>query len=254
MSNEHPSWAVAPAIRHVGEAVVSAMGLAGIEYIFFTSGSEICFYQEAIAKITSEGRVAPKLVTITHEHVGLNAALGYAAVSGSPAVTAVHVDAATLHQGGAIHTAYRSGLPVLMTAGAPPTSYPGSIRGARAVGGHIWMQQVYDQHAIVRQYVKWDHRLEYQDNAGLIVGRALQVACSPPCGPVYLSLPQEISLRPIDGAKFPTLHQLGVARPPAPDPQGIRDIAGRLVQAKNPFVVVSGSGRNPATVQALVRL
>ncbi len=240
MSNEHPAWVNVPAVRDVGEAVVSAMGLAGIDYIFFTSGSEICFYQEAIAKIKSEGRAAPKLVTITHEHVGLNAALGYAAISGRPAVTAVHVDAGTLHQGGAIHTAYRSGLPVLMTAGAPPTSYPGSIRGARGVGGHIWMQQVYDQHAIVRQYVKWDHRLEYQDNAGLIVGRALQLACSPPCGPVYLSLPQEISLRQIDGAKFPTLDQLGVARPPAPDPEGTREIAERLIQATNPFVVVSG--------------
>lgn len=254
MSNSNPSWVDIPAVRDVGEAVVSAMGLAGIEYIFFTSGSEICFYQEAVAKLTSEGRPTPKLITITHEHVGLNAALGYAAVSGRPAVTAVHVDAGTLHQGGAVHTAYRSGLPVLMTAGAPPTSYPGSIRGARGVGGHIWMQQVYDQHAIVRQYVKWDHRLEYQDNAGLVVGRALQLACSPPCGPVYLSLPQEISLRPIDGARFPTLSQLGVARPAAPDPEGIRDIANRLVRAKNPFVVVSGSGRNPATVPVLVRL
>ena len=116
------------------------------------------------------------------------------------------------------------------------------------------MQQTYDQHAIVRQYVKWDHRLEYQDNAELIVGRALQVACSPPCGPVYLSLPQEISLRQVDGAKFPTLGQLGVARPPAPDPEGIREIAGRLIKARNPFVVVSGSGRNPATVRPLVRL
>jgi acetolactate synthase-1/2/3 large subunit len=254
MSNEPPSWIDLPGVRDVGEAVVSAMGLAGIEYVFFTSGSEICFYQEAIAKLMSEGRVAPKLITINHEHVGLNAALGYAAVKGRPAVTAVHVDAGTLHQGGAVHTAYRSCVPVLMTAGAPPTSYPGSMRGARGVGGHIWMQQTYDQHATVRQYVKWDHRLEYQDNAGLIVGRALQVACSPPCGPVYLSLPQEISLRQIDGAKFPTLDQLGVPHPPAPDPEGIREIAGRLIKARNPFVVVSGSGRNPATVRPLVHL
>jgi acetolactate synthase I/II/III large subunit len=131
MSNEPPSWIDLPGVRDVGEAVVSAMGLAGIEYVFFTSGSEICFYQEAIAKLMSEGRAAPKLISINHEHVGLNAALGYAAVKGRPAVTAVHVDAGALHQGGAVHTAYRSCLPVLMTAGAPPTSYPGSMRGAR---------------------------------------------------------------------------------------------------------------------------
>ena len=247
------NWAEHP-VSDFGEAVVTAMGAAGIDHIFFTSGSELCFYQEAVAKARTMGRSAPKLVTITHEHVGLNAALGYAAVSGRPAVTAVHVDAGTLHQGGAIHTAYRSGLPVLMTAGGPPTAYPGSTRAARGAGGHLWMQEVYDQHGIVRQYMKWDHRLEVQDNPGLMVGRALQLACSPPCGPVYLSLPQDLSYRRIESVKFPTLAQLGVARPPAPDPDGIKEIASRLVQAKNPFVVMSGSGRNPATVLPLVQL
>ncbi len=247
------SWIELPA-SDVGEAVVLAMGAAGIEYIFFTSASELCFYQEAVAKGAAMALKVPKLLTIPLEHIGLNAALGYAAVTGRPAVTAVHVDAGTLHQGAAIHTAYRSELPVLMTAGAPPRAYPGSMRGARSNGAHIWMQQVYDQHAIVRQYVKWDHRLEYQDNPGMVVGRAFQVACSPPCGPVYLSLPQEISYRQIDSFKFPPLDQLGVARAPAPDPDGIREIARQLVQAENPFVVVSRSGRDPATFEPLVTL
>lgn len=247
------SWIELPA-SDVGEAVVLAMGAAGIEYIFFTSASELCFYQEAIAKAATTGAKVPKLLTIPHEHVGLNAALGYAAVTGRPAVTAVHVDAGTLHQGAAIHTAYRSGLPVLMTAGAPPRAYPGSMRGARSNGAHIWMQQVYDQHAIVRQYVKWDHRLEFQDNPGLVVGRALQLACSPPCGPVYLSLPQEMSYRQIESFRFPTLDQLGIARPPAPEPKGIREIAARLISAENPFVIVSRSGRDPASFAPLVTL
>jgi acetolactate synthase-1/2/3 large subunit len=44
-----------------------------------------------------------------------------------------------------------------------------------------------------------------------------------------------------------------VARQPAPEPNGIRELAARLVKAENPFVVVSRSGRNPATVAALVR-
>jgi len=49
------------------------------------------------------------------------------------------------------------------------------MHGSRDGGGHIWMQQPYDQNGILRQYTKWDHRLEYQDNPGLIVSRALQV-------------------------------------------------------------------------------
>lgn len=247
------AWTQIPA-DEVSDAVVASMALGGVDHLFFMSGSEIAFYQEAIAKAQAHGRPAPRLVTMTHEHAGLNAALGYAAVSGKPAATACHVDAGTINYGGAVHTAWRSGLPVLMTAGGPPVAYPGSMRGARDRGGHIWMQQVYDQNGIVRQYTKWDHRLEYQDNPGLIVSRALQVAMSEPAGPVYLSLPREIASMRVEGARFPTVQQLGVTRPVAPDEGSIAEIARRLVDARNPYVVVSHSGRNPATVERLVEL
>jgi acetolactate synthase-1/2/3 large subunit len=200
------------------DAIVAAMGLAGVEYLFFTSGSEIMFYQEAIAKAQAHGRPAPKIITMTHEHPNLNAALGYAAVTGKPVATAAHVDVGTQNYGGSIHTAYHSGLPVLITAGAPPVSYPGSMRGARD-GAHFWLQQMPDQNGIVRQYVKWDHRLDYQDNPGLIVSRALQVAQSEPTGPVYLSIPREIAMMSTQGASFPTTAQLGITTPPASPPR-----------------------------------
>jgi acetolactate synthase-1/2/3 large subunit len=237
----------------IGDAIVAAMGLGGVDYMFFNSGSEIMFMQEAIAKANALGRPAPKLIMMTHEYPTLNAALGYAATTGRTAATAVHVDVGTQHYGCAIHTARHSGLPVLITAGAPPVAYPGSMRGARD-GSHFWVQQTADQNGIVRQYMKWDHRLEYQDNAGLIVSRALQIAQSEPRGPVYLSLPREIAFLPTNGARFPTAQQLGIARAPAPDPDGVRELAARLVGARNPAILVQRSGRNPATVPALVRL
>jgi acetolactate synthase I/II/III large subunit len=253
LRNDSRAWIEVPADDN-GDAMIAAMAEAGVEYIFFTSGSEIGFYQEAVAKAHAQGRSAPKLITVTHEHASLNAALGYAAVSGKPAMTAAHVDCGTQHYGGAVHTAFHSGLPVVITGGGSPTSYPGSFRGARDGGGHIWLQQSFDQNGIVRQYTKWDHRMELQDNVGLMISRALQVARTEPCGPVYLTLPREVSLHKIKGAKFPTMSQLGVAKPAAPDMEGIREIARRLVKAENPFVLVARSGRNPATVPALVTL
>jgi acetolactate synthase-1/2/3 large subunit len=249
---EPDNWTEVPA-DEIGDAIVAAMGLGGVDYMFFNSGSEIMFLQEAIAKASALGRPAPKLVMMTHEYPTLNAALGYAAVSGRIAATAVHVDVGTQHYGCAIHTARHSGLPVLITAGAPPVAYPGSMRGARD-GSHFWVQQTPDQAGIVRPYMKWDHRLEYQDNAGLIVSRALQIAQSEPRGPVYLSLPREIAFLPADGARFPTAQQLGITRAPAPNPDGVRELAARLVKARNPAIVVQRSGRNPLTVPALVRL
>jgi acetolactate synthase I/II/III large subunit len=247
------AWLEVPA-DEVGDAIVASLAAGGVDCLFFTSGSEIGFLQEGIAKAKAHGRAAPRLITVTHEHASLNAALGYTALSGRIAMTAAHVDVGTQHYGGAVHTAWHSGLPVLITAGAPPTAYPGSMRGARDGGGYIWTQQSYDQHGIVRPYVKWDKRLEAQDNPGLMVSRALQVAQTEPCGPVYLSFPREVSLLPLQGASFPAAPQLGIPRPVAPDPAAIAEIAERLVRARHPAVVVSHSGRNPQTVPALVEL
>jgi len=236
-----------------GEAVVAAMTAGGVEVLFFTSGSELAFYQEAIARARAQGRTAPRLVLLTHEVPALNAALGYAAATGRPAATAAHVDVGTQHYGSAIHSAMRGGLPVLITAGAPPVGLPGTRRGARDAS-HFWVQDLYDQNGIVRQYMKWEHRLEMQDNPGLATSRALQVARTAPCGPVYLSLPREVALAPQGEIEFPTADELGIARPAAPDPEAIEELAKRLVAAANPAIVVSGSGRDPASVPLLVEL
>ena len=236
------------------DAIVASMKLGGIDNLFFVSGSELAFYQEAIAKATAHGRPAPKLVTMIHESVALNAALGNAMFSGRPAATAAHVDAGTLHHGAALHTAWRSGTPVLMTAGTAPRAYPGSMRGARD-GSQQWLQEPRDQAEIVRQYTKMDHRMEHQDNPGLMVSRLLQVAMSEPKGPVYLTIPLETAMLPMPGeTSFPTVGDLGVARPSWPDPDDAKEIAGWLVKAENPVLFTSRAGREPQTVEELVRL
>ena len=231
--NQSREWVEIP-VADNGEAIVAAMTEAGVEFVFFTSGSEIGFYQEAIAKAEAQGRKAPKLITVTHEHSNLNAALGCAAVSGKPVATAAHVDCGTQHFGGAVHSAWHAGLPVLITAGIPPTAYPGSITGAREPEGHLWLQQTFDQNGIVRQYTKWDHLLKSYDNPGLTVSRALQVACTEPRGPVYLSIPREVSLTKAASARFPTMDQLGIGRPAAPEPEGIRELGNAAGEGGQP--------------------
>lgn len=246
------AWAEVAA-EEVSDALVAAMALGGVDYLFFTSGSDIMFWQEAAAKAAALDRPSPKLVNVLHENVTLNAALGHAMVSGRAQATAVHVELGTLSYGGAIHTANRGWYPVLMTAGAAPRAYPGSVRGAR---DHVvyWLQEVRDQGEIVRQYTKWDYRLESLDNHGLVISRALQMALAEPTGPVYLSVPREVAMQPISGARFPTVWQLGVPKPPAANPDGVRQLARWLVDADNPMIVTCRVGRNPAAVPALVRL
>ena len=236
-----------------GDAMVAAMAAAGVEYLFFTSGSELAFYQEAIAKAEALGRPAPRLLLFTHEYAAINAALGYCAASGKPAATAAHVDVGTQHYGAGIHSAMRSRLPVLLTAGVAPTASAGSRRGSRDAG-HFWSQDVHDQNAIVRQYMKWARRIEMQDHPGFMVSRALQVALTAPRGPVYLSIPREIALSRDACGPFPSVHDLGV-----PDPQGLDactlgKLARMLREARSPAVILGGSGRSAASAALLTRL
>ncbi len=247
-------WWTETGAEEWADAIVAAMKLGGVDNLFFVSGSELTFFQEAIAKAHAMGRPAPRLVTMTHEHVALNAALGNAMARNQPAATAVHVDVGTLHYGAAIHTAWRGGYPVLMTAGTGPRAFPGSMRGARA-GIVQWVQEPRDQGEIVRQYTKLDHRMEHQDNPGLMISRLLQVAMSEPRGPVYVSIPQETAMLPLSGtARFPTRDQLGLARPVWPDPSDARTIARWLLQADNPVIYTTRAGRDPDAVTELIRL
>jgi acetolactate synthase-1/2/3 large subunit len=236
------------------DALVSAMKLGGVDNLFFVSGSELNFYQEAVAKAEAKGRPTPKLVTMMHESVALNAALGNSMIRNQPAATAVHVDVGTLHYGAAVHTAWRGNYPVLMTAGTGPRAFPGSMRGARD-GNIQWIQEPRDQGEIVRQYTKIDHRLEHQDNPGLIVSRLLQVAMSEPRGPVYMAVPQETAMLAMAGTtRFPTRDQLGLARPAWPDPDDAKTIAEWLVKADNPCIYATKVGHQPEAVAELVRL
>ncbi len=118
---ETDNWTSVPADER-GDAIVAAMGLGGVDYMFFNSGSEIMFMQEAIAKANALGRPAPKLVMMTHEYPTLNAALGYAAVSGRhggdrgargrrhPALRLRHPHRAPFRSAGADHRRRAAGL------------------------------------------------------------------------------------------------------------------------------------------------
>lgn len=252
-ASHEAGWGAYGAVEWV-DAILAAMKLGGVEHLFFVSGTELTFFQEGVARAHERSWPTPRLVTVTHEGVALHAALGHTMVTGRPAATAVHVDVGTLNYGAAIHTAWRGGYPVLIMAGTGPRAYPGSMSGARDASVQ-WLQEPRDQGEILRQYTKLDHRLEHQDNPGLMVSRALQVAMSDPQGPVYLAVPRETAMLPMPGTThFPTCDQLGVARPTWPDPADARQVASWLIKADNPCLYLAKSGRHTESVEALVQL
>lgn len=236
-----------------GEAVVAALADGGVERLFFTSGSDILALQEAVAKRRALGLPTPQLVTMLHEAPALNAALGYAMVSGRPAAVAVHVDVGLLNMGAALHTARRHGHPVVLLAGAPATAPHGTMRGGL---DHpiYWLQEPRDSRDVLRGYVKWSWRLQLSDDPVAVVARALQVASSAPAGPVLITLPREVVMADVPERPVDAVVRAGVSTAAHPDPAAIDALANALAAAECPTFVTGASGRDPRTVAPLAEL
>jgi len=239
--------------EQAAEALMASMKLNGIERLWFTSGTELAFFQEVPVKHHALGRPTPQIMTMTHENAALSAAMGETMITGKPAATAAHVECGMINAGGSIHNADRGHYPVLMMSGYPPSAETGSVPGARDAGIQ-WYQQIPDQGQIVRQYMRWDHKLATYDNPGTVITRACQVMLSEPQGPAYLALPREAAMRPMDGATFPLLAGLPPSKKPVADPEQLRQAARWLLEADHPLICVSRVGRDPNAVAAVVEL
>src|SRR5215813_14709211 len=224
--------------EQAAEALMASMKLNGIDRLWFTSGTELAFFQEVPVKHHALGRPTPRIMTMTHENAALSAACGETMLSGKPAATAAHVECGMINAGGSIHNADRGHYPVLMMSGYPPSAESGSVPGARDTGIQ-WYQQIPDQGQIVRQYMRWDHKLASYDNPGTVVTRALQVMLSDPQGPAYLAIPRESAMQRVDGASFALLDQLPPASSPVADPALLKQAARWLLDAERPLIADS---------------
>jgi acetolactate synthase-1/2/3 large subunit len=251
--SQQPSRTFSIQTEAPAEALLASLKLNGVDRIWFVSGSEIGVLQEGSAKHRALGRPTPAIMTMAHEQAALAAACGDTIVTGKPSAAAFHVEVGLLNAGGAIHNADRGGHPVLIMSGYPASAEPGTAPGARNARIQ-WYQQIPDQGELVRQYMRWDHKLTPYDNAGAVVSRALQVTLSEPRGPAYLALPREVSMSPQAGTGFPLLSQLPPVPSPAPDRAQIRQAASWLVEAAEPVISVSRIGRSPGAIGALVEL
>jgi acetolactate synthase I/II/III large subunit len=237
-------------------AMLSALREAGVQYLFVNLGSDHSAFMEAyaIARASKAGGdfPYPDVITCPNEMVALSAAHGHAAVSGRAQAVLVHVECGTQALAGAVHNAAKGRVPVLILAGMSPATQEGEARGSRNEFIH-WIQDVFDQRGIVRGYMRYDNEIRVGANAPQIVHRALQVASSDPKGPVYLVaareiLEQEVKPQREDVQLWPRLGAGALA------PEDALEVAKALVAARQPLVVTSYVGRNPAAVAELTRL
>jgi thiamine pyrophosphate-dependent acetolactate synthase large subunit-like protein len=177
---------------------------------------------------------------------------GMARLTNKPQCVIVHVDVGTQGLAAAVHNASCGRAPVLIFAGLSPYTIGGEYRGSRTEYIH-WIQDVPDQKQIVAQYCRYTGEIKAGRNVKQMVNRALQFATSDPQGPVYLCGAREPMEEDIEPYQLDqrVWHAVGPAA--LPD-VAAKMVAQELVNAKEPLMIVGYTGRNPASVEAAVKL
>lgn len=231
------------------EAFIELLNACGVNYIFLNPGTDTYCIQEALSKFKALGKRTPGVVLCLHESVGMAAAQGYFLATGKPQVVMVHADLGPQQVGGALHNAQRGRAGIVLCSGRVPSN----VDQGRFNQVH-WMQEQFDQHGAVRGSVKWDYELRSNESIHHVVQRAFQFAGSEPCGPVYLSLPQDALSESIKNVSILPAERYGAVTPPQIEAGLLERIASILVQAQNPLIITGYAGRNPQTVPALIEL
>jgi acetolactate synthase-1/2/3 large subunit len=235
------------------EAFVELLSANNVDYIFLNPGTDTVPVQEAVSKFKAHGKRTPEIILCLHESVAMAAAHGYFMVSGRPQVVLVHVDVGTQQVGGALHNAQRGRIGVILCAGRSPSIFAGEKEGGRS-RPVMWWQDQFDQAGVVRNYVKWEYELRFNQNIHHVVQRAFQIASTEPCGPVYLILPRELLMERLEKVEIPDTTRFTAALTPQADTNMLVKAGEMLLQAENPLLLAGYSGKNTQSVPSLVEL
>ena len=175
-----------------------------------------------------------------HEDIAVGMAMGYAQATGKPGVVNLHVAPGTAHGLGNLYEAWRSNVPLVVTAGQH------DLRLAVQEPG-LWGNML----NMVRDVTKWSWEVTRVEELQVVLQRAFKEALTHPQGPVFLSLPVDVMWQETDRLPLPLteIRQLHFA-----DPQSVEEAARMICQARNPVLVVGDRVSQTGAVDAVIRL
>jgi acetolactate synthase I/II/III large subunit len=237
----------------VADAYLQLLADRGIDYLFANAGTDFAPLIEAYAKAQAHGVTVPKPITVPHENVAINIAQGCYLATGRPQAVMVHVNVGTANAMCGLINSWRGNIPVLFTSGRTPYSEEGGLMGERSGEIH-WPQEMRDQRAMTREFMKWDYELPNGQVLESAIDRALNIAMAEPRGPVYMTLPREVLAAPLENFRYASPSRHATPSPPYPDPNAVDEAAELIANADYPLIITSSAGAFPSDVAKLAEL
>src|SRR5919108_3507025 len=194
---------------------------AGVDYLFGNPGTTELPFLDAL-----DGSGIEYVVAL-QEATAVAAADGFAQAGGRLGVVNLHVAPGVGNGLSILHNASRARSPLLVTAGQQDTRL--------LLGDPILAADLVQ---MTEQFTKWSHEVRSAAEAPVALRRAIELALTPPTGPVFLALPMDLMSEMVDADVAP-------APPPSvrpqPAPEDVARAATLLAAAKAP-VIVAGDG------------
>ena len=217
------------------EAIMYIFKKEGVEYIFGLPGTTELRFLDELAN-----HPELKYILAMHEDLVVAMAEGYTRASGKVGIANLHTSPGLAAAMSTMHNAKKGGVPLIITAGQQDAA---NLLQEPPLSG--------DLVGMAAPYVKWGTEISYAHDIPLAIRRAYKVATTPPTGPVFLSLPQDMLDQTVD-----LEYASALARPlqSRPDPEVVENAAAWLIHAENPVMIVSAGVEKYDAMSEVVQL
>lgn len=231
--------------EYYSDLVVDTLRKLDIDYISANIGATFRGIWESLANYSD----FPVPIHAGHEEVAVAMADGYARAAHKPMAVLVHDLVGLQHAAMAIYNAWCDRVPMLLVGATGP------METGKRRPWIDWVHTASIPNTSIRDYVKWDDFVFAASDIPESIVRAYRTAVAGPQGAAYVCLDagyldEKIAEPvPIPDPESMKMGETGVV------PGGVVDSIAQMVsEAEFPIIIVERTGRNPESVEVLVKL
>jgi benzoylformate decarboxylase len=203
-------------------AIVEQLLADGITYMFGNPGTVEQGFLDALGEYPEM-----RYVTTLQETIAVAMADGYARASQRPALVQLHSGVGLGNGIGMMYQAKRGNAPLVVIAGESGVRYDS-----------MDAQMAADLVSMARPVTKWSTRVTDPTSTLRVLRRAIKLASTPPCGPVFVALPMDVLDAELSEDVLPTPRLDTRVTPTA---EAVRTAVAMLAGASKP-IVITGDG------------
>ncbi len=201
------------------EAILRQFLANGLDHMFGNPGTVEQGFLDALSDVPEM-----KYILTLQESIAVLCADGYARARFKPALVQIHSSPGLGNAIGNLYQAKRGHSPLVVIGGDAGIKYQA-----------MDAQMAADLVAMAEPVTKWSAMVQHPSSLLRMVRRAIKIASTPPCGPVYLCLPEDILDSEITEDIYPAHIPSFSTKPSNED---LEKVASLIEEAENPILLL----------------